>query len=204
MSMISRAFVLVLALFVSPSFAVTFGFTNITNNSGVAASLASEFTLDVTESGANVTFTFSNNSTEDAFINQIYWDDNSASLGGFVSIQSGYSSPASPANLPAGNTVGFSADFSVDGNPPAPKNAVNEGETGAFTLSLLSGVSLSDVIAAMFDGTLRLGIHVQGIELYEQDFSESFVSSVPEPSTYLLFALGLISLMLYRKHGLKA
>ena len=109
MCMTSRTFVLVLALFVSPSFAVTFGFTNITNNSGVAASLASEFTLDVTESGANVTFTLSNHSSEDAFINQIYWDDNASSLSGFVSLASGYSSPANPANLPAGNTVGFSA-----------------------------------------------------------------------------------------------
>ncbi len=204
MCKVSRTFVLVLAMFISPSFAVTFGFSNITNNSGIAATLASEFTLDVTESGANAVFTLNNNSTEDAFINQIYWDDNASTLGGFVSLESGYSTPARPKNLPAGNTVGFTANFSVKGNPPAPTHGINEGDTGSFTLSLLSGVTFNDVIAALYDGTLRLGIHVQGIELYEHDYSESFVSSVPEPSTYLLFGLGLISLMLYRKHSLKA
>ena len=64
---------------------------------------------------------------------------------------------------------------------PAQPNGVNPGESLGIVFDLIGGQAFADTIAALADGGLRIGIHVQG---FEDGGSESFVNNGPtEPGT---------------------
>jgi hypothetical protein len=69
---------------------------------------------------------------------------------------------------------------------------VNPGETLTLYLSLLPGQSLGDVLSGLVDGTVRVGLHVQG---FAGGGSVSVISDpqsvVPLPAAALLFGSGL-------------
>jgi hypothetical protein len=144
-------------------------------------------------------------------ITGIYFDD--GTLLGIASIQSGsgvsFSQGASPGNLPGANNASpafvTTAGFSADSNPPTQPNGVNPGESLGITFNLQGVQTFDDVLMDLGDGSLRIGVHVQG---FAGGGSESFVNApapVPEPGTFVLMATGLVSLLgLHRwrqKHG---
>jgi len=209
MNSCTRFILAALLVFNLQSFAVTVGFENITDNSGIAASLSPLFELNVVADGDKVDFTISNfGLTDQPFINSIYFDDNAAVLAAIFAIPNNadvsYFNDTPPENLPSGNTIGFEADWEFTADPPPSKTGINGGESGTFTFSLVVGKTIDDVIAALVANDLRIGIHVQGVG-FDNQYSESFVtitpspSAVPEPSTYLLFALGLFALAVVRR-----
>ena len=111
-----------------------------------------------------------------------------------------FSQGASPGNLPAANNASppfnTTAGFNADSNPPTQPNGVNPGELLGIRFTLVAGQDFNDVLTELGDGTLRIGIHVQG---YASGGSESFVNTpVPEPTTFGLFGLGLSALALAR------
>ena len=199
MKLFTRVLCAALLLLSAQSYAATYGFNVITNNGSYGTSFESMLEVDINSVGGNVAFTFRNlNADFQPYINGVYFDDNASVLSNYVSFPSSgdvvYQTKTT--NLPAGNTIGFDADWSFVADPPPTQNGINGGEEGTFVFSLLGGASFDDLIAAIGTGDLRLGIHVQG---FRDGSSESYVNEVPEPSTYLLLAMGIIGLMAYRK-----
>ncbi len=115
------------------------------------------------------------------------------------------STSVSPPNLPDANNVspgfvttdGFWAD-----TVPSSHNGVNEDdESLGILFSLQSGKTFADVLSALDEGSLRIGIHAGG---FPKDQSASFVNKppntpIPEPSLILLAAAGLGLIALRRR-----
>lgn len=191
---------------VSPAHAalMTYGFTNVTNNSAadVATGIA-QMTVGVSDVGVasnQVKFIFSNSGPNASSITDVYFDDGTLLSVAYVIdgeddvayAGTKYAEGASPGELPGGSTINWNDEgghhFSADSDPPAQPNGANPGESFAVVFDLLGGKTYADVIAAIalslqpanigtdVEGGLRIGIHVQG---FAGDGSESFVNTTP-------------------------
>jgi hypothetical protein len=150
--------------------------------------------------GGQALLTFANSGPVASIIADVYIEDGSGAIASIASIQNGpgvsFSLGATPPDLPGGNdaTPSFSADLSADADAPTGTggNGVDPGESLGLVLDLAAGFTFADLQAALDGGTLRLGIHGQG--LGTSGGSESFVSggdgAVPEPTAGLLFGVG--------------
>lgn len=183
----------------TPARAAVLGFGCISNNlAGDCAIGEAQLTVDVTDAGGGeVLFSFSNSGPAASSITDVYFDDgsllalavviNDLVMPGIVDFSQG----ASPGDLPAGNNVdpdfNSTAGFNADSNPPTQPNGVNPGELLGIRFTLQPGQTYNDVLAELGDGTLRIGIHVQG---YTSGGSESFVNTpLPEPALFGLLSL---------------
>jgi hypothetical protein len=171
--------------------ATTYGFTQITANGN--ALVASQLSVDVTGLGGTASFTFHNVGSIASSITDIYFDDGTL-LGISTITDSGadvaYNHPAVPSDLPGGNLASpaftVTQNFSADSDNPPVANGVNaslsDSEFVTINFNLINGKTISDTLAALADGSLRIGLHVQGIgELG----SESFINS-PRPGDSVL------------------
>lgn len=175
-----------------------FLFDNISGNSAIdAATGEAQLFVEVIDLGGGQTlFDFFNTGPLASSITDIYFDD-----GPLLSIAViddsdpgvSFSLGASPGNLPSANNASppFVATiaFSTESNPPAQPNGINPGESLGITFDLIVSNTFDDVITALLDGSLRIGIHVQG---FAGGGSESFVNDgiIPAPSAIVLCGLG--------------
>jgi len=169
---------------------VKYTFVSVTNNNPVDVATGQEQLYMEVDSvaGGKVSFTFFNKGSEACSITDVYFDDMTRAvlaLPMVITSSSGvsFSQDASPPDLPGGQTIGFTADYSADSNngpPGTMANGVNPGEWLKIVFSLKSPATFGDVLTELhpFVNTdLRVGIHVQG---FEGDGSESFIA-VPVP-----------------------
>lgn len=182
--------------------AATVTFDQITTNG--AQSPVAQLSADVSDSGGQVLFKFINAAGVGSIasrISEVYWDDDLGLLSNGPVVDGANTSagvsltsiPASPSNVPSGNTVGFNADFSA-GRVMAAANAVDPGEMASFLFDGDQG----DIEAALVSGDLRLGMHV--ISIAGDGQSESFVNStVPEPASAISLAFGLLAAAFRRR-----
>ncbi len=199
------AMALTVAEFNTAYSAFNFGVVGSGNsNAGDLANLA--FDLSLVTDGTTVTMTFGNSSSIQSVITQIYLDDSGEALLGSPTIVSPMVNnvlkftvgSGSPADMPGGSGIGFSANtsLSVYANSPAPRNGIGQGESLVLSYTLLTDIDT--LSAAIQDGTLRFGMHVQSIN---GGTSDAFVGTpnelppppfdpVPEPATMVLFGLG--------------
>ncbi|MDX2197454.1 MAG: hypothetical protein SF069_00610 [Phycisphaerae bacterium] len=175
--------------------AALFSFSRITNNG--AQNLASQFLIDVQSVNATtVNFIVSNTGPLASSIAAVYFDDRLNSLlNDLVSLAPSagvnFSEGGSPPNLPGGNPVNFDDDFRATSNGPII-NGINPNESLGIRFSLFNGVTFANVISAMNNGDLRLGIHVQALP---DGQSDSFITTEPIPSPTASM-LGLVGLAL--------
>ena len=182
--------------------AATLTYENITNNSLVQ--LSDQLSTDVNAVGTTgVEFTFKNNINigVESSITDIYFDlGSNTNLFTALSISeqsSGVSFDLSPRpkNLPSGKNINFYSDFGGDSTSPRTSaNGVNAAsEYITFLATLGSGFSYKDAMAAIFEGSLRLGMHIQAIAGGGAEDSDSYVnvSKVPVPAAAWLFGTAL-------------
>jgi len=182
-----------------------YGFKNITannvNSAAIGEAQLSVQVNDVLGHTDQALFKFLNTGPEPCSITAAYFDD--GALLGIAQLTSSsgvkFSEGANPPNLPGGNTVNFQVTkgFLADSDPPTQPNGVNPGEWLSVLFNLENGMTYNDVINAItlgltqgaVDGSLRIGIHVQG---YEGGLSESYVNcNVPAPAAVTLGMIGL-------------
>lgn len=165
------------------------------------ANISSQFGLTVTQVSGRVQFEFRNTIGIASSITDIYFDDKATAVIATpmnLSDSSGveFSNGASPADLPGGNAVNFSADYATDSDSPITQNGINAtGEWLRVTFNFAPGKTLADVINELNDGRLVIGMHVQGIG--ERSISQTYISAgdpatrVPEPMSLALFGMAL-------------
>lgn len=180
-------------------------FQCITNTSAVnCATGEDQLSMTITGPAAGqALFTFTNAGPYASSITDLYWESGNllqAMLNanytstGTVSFSQG----ASPSNLPGWNnaTPAFHATkgLTADSDTPVVANGVNPGESLGVLFSLQSGMSYTDVLTALDNGSMRVGIHVQA---FSTSSSESFINAqtVPVPTAAWLLGSGLLGLV---------
>jgi len=163
--------------------AVQFTFYRLTSNGGLVNPEGQLF-ADVTPNGNLVDFKISNAGPIASSICDIYFDDGTlldlASINWGSQTGVSFDDPATPGDLPSGNTASppfvTTQDFSADSNSPhLEANGVNPGEWVTITFSLQNVQTFDDTIAALNDGSLRIGLHVQAIGTAGE--SDSFLNN---------------------------
>jgi hypothetical protein len=175
--------------------AVSYSFTGVSNNNATNTAIGeANLSMMVSDNGGGfVRFDFYNSGPE---ASSIVTPISQIINGSGVS----FSTWATPGNLPGGNDVGFDATRGLTADsdsPKVPQNGVNPGETLGVVLQLNNGNNYGDVLTALADSSLRVGLHVQA---FAGGGSESFVNNpgggtppaVPEPSTLAIFGLGAL------------
>lgn len=194
----------------APAYAASFGFNNITGGDTFGDTLAGGFTMDVTDAGSNnVLFKiFNNTGTSVAnFISDVYFDDATPTLLSNPTLNSSFNTgnvsftqkSPNPGTLPQGNnlTPTFTETFGF-GNATGDGNALAVQNTEALGIRFAG--DFNNIIAALNNGTLRVGLHVQGIGTGNK--SDSFVSGPPStaiPTPALLPGVIGVGLGLLRK-----
>ena len=192
----------------------TYSFVNISANNVNDANIG-EAQLSVTVSdagGDQVLFTFNNSGPAASSITDVYFDDGTLLAISTITSSAGvdFSQGASPGNLPSANSADpdfqTTAGFSSDSNPPTQPNGVNPGEWLGITFTLQGSQNYNDTIASLANGSLRIGIHVQG---FDGGGSESFVNNgcidcdipgVPDAaSTMMLLGMALMGVEAVRR-----
>ncbi len=197
----------VLLLMLGQASAVEYGFYNITNNNpGNIGIGEAQLGMDVTQYGDNILFTFTNTGPKASSITDIYFDDDVPLLSYVNFIQmSGvaFDVGANPGNLPGGKDYYFTSNYSYDSDSPVQPNGVNPGEALGIIFSFMGDYGFDDIISALNDESLRVGLHVQG---FAAGGSEGFINSgapVPEPSAFILLGGGLLGLGIYGRRRVR-
>jgi hypothetical protein len=209
----------ILALASSAQASFLYGFDRITSNAHT--DIAPQLQMELLDQGGYVTLRFTDSVGTASSITQIYVDNTNSGHTPVV-LSGWYTTPildhsgfglvdfkqgASPSNLPAA-PKSFDADFSAsanNGSGGTVNHGVNmSGEWVDLNFKLLAGKTANDVATAINNGSLQIGLHVQGIQSCQGDASDSFIikpgpqHEVPEPGSLLLLGGGLGAIALKR------
>jgi hypothetical protein len=182
-----------------PAQAVPLSFSCITNNSATDCGIATaQISVTIEALGIDqARLTVSNLGPEDTSYSRILFDgdvvDAIAAIGDSPTAVD--FSDASPGGvLPGGNgnPINFTTDLEAEAANPKPSRGLNPGESLTIDLDIAGGFDFQDVLDALADGSLRIGMHVQS---FESGGSESILNvPVPEAGTLALLGAGLAGL----------
>lgn len=109
---------------------------------------------------------------------------------GVVGSNVNFLSPGSPDHLPGGGAYFDNpADFGAHTN--GIDDGINSGDEYITFLATL-GTDYQTLMDAIFAGTFRIGLHVQGILPDQRDWSDAYISQVPVPAAAWLFGSALL------------
>ncbi|MBD2188882.1 hypothetical protein [Pseudanabaena mucicola] len=173
------------------------------DQNGITDGIATQFTFEVlADTGTTSKWIFHNNGLTTSHIAQIYIDWTSA-LGvsqlnapgttpQTVEVSGPPSKPKTTivdnvlfkigsGNLPQANgNTNFVADRALDADKPgSDKQGIDVGESLAV---IFSGGSAAAIEEALNKGELRVGIHVQGIKIGRNDYSDSYINLPNKPT----------------------
>ena len=176
---------------VSAAPASAFNFSNIAGGDTPGDAYVNSFSFDVFNLGPLVLFNIKNSGDAAApsmFISKVLFDDNGFLSAPSVNVSNigdvEFLGGAGKDQLPQGGNS-FTTDYAFSRNPGGNGGAIQGGES--FPVSFRG--NYNNVIAALSDGTLKIGLHVQGLP---NDQSDSYISTssgntqdTPEPLTML-------------------
>ena len=179
------------------------------NNLASCSTGVGQFYVEATDAGGGIVdFKVLNVGSSTSSITDVYFDD--GTLLGIASVTSSagvnFSQGATPTDLPGGlladpdfvTTVGFSADS----NEPSVLNGVDPNEWVNIQFNLLAGKTFADTLAALDDGSLRIGLAATfGTVSSESFVSRSTDTTVPEPVSVISLGLVVASVRAYRRRG---
>lgn len=165
------------------------------------------YSVNVAGGAGNATLAFANtSSTGNTVVSEIYFDYSDTAFLAASTSGSGTNfgiDGAQPPNLPSQNTYPgspFVTDFGIDAESPSTNFGINNGETLNV---VLNGITGDQLIAGLNNGSIRVGLHVQGLSLPSGGgtSAEYAIAPVPEPSTWamLLAGLGMLGFMARRR-----
>ncbi|MEG3936131.1 PEP-CTERM sorting domain-containing protein [Microcoleus sp. T3_B1] len=170
--------------------ASAFSFANIVGGDTPGDAYANSFSFDVIDQGSSVLFNIFNSGNATAsemFISKVFFDDNNF-LSGVANIYNNsnvaFTGGASNDQLPQGGN-GFTTDYAFSRNTGAGNRW---GIQGGEMLGLSFTGNYANVVSALTNGSLKLGLHVQALP---GGASDSYISSTsnteatPEPLTML-------------------
>lgn len=221
---------LVGAMFPMVAHATTINFDGIPSDDTTTVDIGiGEAQLSVVVSqvdATRVSFQFKNTGSAASAIAEIYFDDDDSApllkaIDSIVGSSSGVAftdggmNGVNPGNLPGGTNL--TPDFvatkvlSTEAKNPESKNGVNPGEYVLITFDLFSSVTYDDVVKALKDGDLRMGLHVVAftdkgsasfVNYYENGGTgPNDVGSVPEPGSLVLLGSVLLGIAGFRLKG---
>lgn len=203
----------------TPASAATYHFDVVVPMNS-SQNVGTNLTMDVTDGGTGALFKIANSSgPSGSFIDEVYWDWGGSKLllnpiAAFGPSQGtvAYEQPAVPANLPGGNTIGFTAKASAQATSTA--NAIQTGEYETFLLTYGAGATqgLTSVLNYLDSGGLKVGLHVKNlpgggqsdayVNCKGEDCGGGGTAAVPLPAAAWLFGsalVGFVSLSNRRK-----
>jgi len=159
---------------------------------------------DLVDGGTFIDITFYNDSTATSFVSAVYFEAFSGLTGGSIVFESSGVDFSDGATPPKPAQPGFSYGgswggnlYSVDANPPSPKNGINHGGTESLTIRFdyAGGTTFGDVKSALTasDPTWRIAQHVQGLP------GGYSVWSITVPAPGSLALIGLAGLAGFRR-----
>jgi hypothetical protein len=178
-----------------------FGFELIPTNNQGNPDLSGQLSVEVTSPDAShVLFTFKNNIGIDSSIGSVFFDVDDSLLNSPVIGSTPYTSSGvdfkekDNGQLPGGNTLTppFTEAFIATKDGSENNGVDNNTEYLGILYSLSSGKDLVDVIDAINNGNLRIGLHLQSIGTNEG--SDAYINTrttVPVPGAVLLGLIGM-------------
>jgi len=143
--------------------ATTFSFDCVTGSGTGCRIGEAQFSLEVAAAGNGlVSFTLHNEGDKEITAVGMYVDDDAHGLASLVSVIDGpgvnFEAGGSPKDLPGGHQEDFDADFRATAAQILRGDGVNTGEQVVMVFSLNQGKTVGDVLSALADEDLRIGV----------------------------------------------
>lgn len=179
----------VAVLSAGPASATSVSFSCLSNSSKCEVGEAQLSVVVSSLAAGQVSFLLRNQGSESLTASQVFFDDDTGLLlGDLLSVLDGtgveFVEGGKPDNLKGGNKVGFEADAFASATKPTKENGVDPGEEVLITFALAGTHTLEDVLSALEDESLRIGINAKKAYI-------TTATGVPEPGALYLLALGV-------------
>jgi hypothetical protein len=198
-----------------PTYDASFDFSCASNNSGSCSSYEAQLSMGVVDvGGGRFDFYFHNAIPpgSQTTVTEIAWGAAGQALVNPQLQSTTYSSGATGATVDFGTMVaggnngyGFSPLSHWNSQPPPVQTGLNDAGDLVYLTFSGGGTTLDQILAAIQAGDLTFGLHLQDLGL-AGEFSERMVlnpeggpNPMPEPTSMLLLATGVIGLVGYTR-----
>jgi len=186
---------------------ITYGFVNAEDPPNSSLDIVSQLYMDVSESSGKALFTIRNTGPIQSTVSGIYFENSLSLLDSIFSIDNSDPGVDFEESTPGNLIGGFSVFAEAEATSPPSKHGVDPGESVGIYFTLSSGTLFEDVINALDEGTIRVGLHAINFPDGESDKFFNTTGNpptppppaVPVPGAVSLGTIALSCLALWRK-----